>query len=219
MVAEGSATPHGNYEMPGEWNKLSNEALRAWLLLLERKLQRARERVSRAEEELDAIVCELVELQLKLAGSIAGQSGQSLAPEVRSLPRKPRRQADASFVGVNSVTLIAQADGSAMAQVEGRLHIPLPPLLAAMLDVLRADSDVSADHMVGWKSIAAIQAGLKERTKRQYSKAAIKELVYRLRQLLEKHGENFSLVQNNRRLGYRLAVRRGLGGRPEGDNL
>jgi DNA-binding winged helix-turn-helix (wHTH) protein len=43
-------------------------------------------------------------------------------------------------------------------------------------------------------------------------------LIYRLRSLLERHGENPFLVQHNRRLGYRFAVRCGAGAVTDRDN-
>lgn len=105
-----------------------------------------------------------------------------------------------------SVILVPNKAGSITAQIDGRAGISLSPLLATLLEILKAEGGVISDHLVGWKSIAAIQSALRERTNQNHSKAAIKELVYRLRGLLAYHGLNPSLIQSHRRLGYRFAV-------------
>ena len=116
------------------------------------------------------------------------------------------------------MVLDTHPDGSAVAQIDG-LRVPLPPYVAALLSILMADGGAAPDHLVGWKSVAAIQAALKERTKQNHTKAAVKELVYRLRKLLEDHDEDPSLVQYKRHFGYRFALRRGVSPKTESDNL
>jgi DNA-binding response OmpR family regulator len=116
------------------------------------------------------------------------------------------------------VVLVTHPDGSGVAQIDG-VGTPLPPYLAALLSILMADEGVAPDRLVGWTSVVDIQAGLKKRTRQNRSKAAVKELVYRLRKLLDQHLEDPFLLQHKRRLGYRFAVRRGVGTKPEGDNL
>jgi hypothetical protein len=119
---------------------------------------------------------------------------------------------------VLSVVLVAQPDGSTTAQIDG-VGFPLPPSVAALLGILKADGGEAPDHLVGWKSVPAIQAALKEGTKQKPSEAAVKQLVYRLRDLLELHLQNRFLVQFDRRYGYRFAMRRAAGIKTEGDNL
>lgn len=88
-------------------------------------------------------------------------------------------------------------------------HIGLPPLVAVVMETLQANTGRTTDScLVGWKSVADIQAALKNATGQLPSGHAVKQLVFRLRRLLESHGESPSLVQNNPRLGYRFAVRR-----------
>jgi len=207
--------------MARETSILLTDAL-ARLAMLGKKIMRVRARVSRTEEDLDAIECELGDLLGDLWGMVSCLSAASLGPTqapgrvaVTAGPRRRRREASR---GVLSVVLVAQPDGSGVARIDG-VGIRLPPYVAALLSILMADRGVTPDHLVGWKSVADIQAALKDRTKQHHSIAAVKELVYRLRRLLEQHGENPDLVQNDPHLGYRFAVRRGVGTTTECDNL
>jgi DNA-binding response OmpR family regulator len=205
--------------MPQEITIPSREVLGARMAMLGRKIKRAQELASRTDDILYAVLCELKDLQdMIIKCSIGVPSGSSQASfRVRVTPK--RYQPREAFPEVGSLLLLAHANRSAVAQIEGRSSIPLPPAIAALLHVLMAEGGVSTDHLVGWKSIAEIQARLKERTRQRHSKAAIKELVYRLRRLLEKHGENPSLVQNNGPLGYRFAVRSNVISKTERDNV
>jgi hypothetical protein len=207
--------------MPQEANKLLSDTL-IRLMMLSKKFGRVRARVSRDEEDLDAIELELDDLLEDLRRAVTHLLGASVGPT--QAPRRvevtpgPRRQPRDSSRGVAAVVLVAGPNGSAVAQFDG-VGIPLPPYVAALLSILMADGGVDPDHLVGWKSVAAIQAALKERTKQDHSKAVVKQLIYRLRSLLERHGENPFLVQNHRRLGYRFAVRRRIKPKTESDNL
>jgi hypothetical protein len=97
--------------------------------------------------------------------------------------------------------------------------IDLPPLVAVLMETLQADTGITTDpYLVGWKSVGAVQAAIENATNQQPTARAIKQLVFRLRRLLEGHGERPSLVQNHPRLGYRFAVRRGIKASAKGDN-
>ncbi len=207
--------------MAQEANKLLSEAL-IRLMMLGKKIGRVRRRVSRNEEDLDAIELELGDLLDDLRRLVRHFMGTPVGPtqapgrvDVTPGPRRRRREASR---GVDYVLLVGGRNGSAVAQIDG-VGIPLPPYVAALLSILMADRGVTPGHLVGWKSVADIQAALKDRTKQHHSIAAVKELVYRLRRVLEQHGENPDLVQNDPRLGYRFAVRRGVGTKTECDNL
>ena len=185
-----------------EANKNLNGASAARLAFLCREIERARVLASRTEEILDAVACELQDM--------IGHHSLNLAKVTNSLGGLRQRHGllPKSSQNVASVVLVPGIDGSVTARIDGRSGIPLSPLLAALLEILKADGGVTGDHLVGWKSVAAIQSALKEPTKQHHSKAAIKELVYRLRSLLGRHGENPFLVQSHRHLGYRFAVER-----------
>ena len=185
----------------------SVDILAVRMVMLGRKLDRAQTLSSRLEELLDDAVRDLGEL-----GELPGHAnvttpGPGQPTRHLRVTRRTSRFPKEPVPGVVDVNVVPHADGSATVQFDGRPGIVLPPLEAAMLEILKADGGIGRDHLVGWKSVVHIQSALKERTKQQHSKAAIKELVFRLRRLLEFNGENPFLVQSNRRLGYRLAIR------------
>jgi hypothetical protein len=96
-------------------------------------------------------------------------------------------------------------------ELSRHLGIGLSPLVAVLMETLQADTGPTTDScLVGWKSVGAIQAALKNATNQESTEHAVKQLVLRLRRLLENHGESRSLVQSHRRFGYRFAVRRGI---------
>ncbi len=198
---------------PEDKNKPSFEMIAARLAMLGGRLHRAQTLASRLEELLDNINRDFDDLRSMIGRAIAStpNATQTLDPMSvsRRLCRFPREFSPEAV----SVILVRQPDGSALAKIDGRPGIPLPSFVAALMEILKADDGIANDPMVGWKSVAAIQFALKERTKQSHSESSVKELVYRLRDLLERHGENPFLVQNNRLLGYRFALRRG------GENL
>jgi DNA-binding response OmpR family regulator len=203
--------------MSKEENNRLIACITALMAMLCRKLLRAQALSSRTEELLDDVTRSLNDLQVMVSRCLVLPPNPDQTPFPLGTPRRFRRLARVSAHGVVSVNLVPRHDGSAVAQIDG-VDIPLPQNVAALLDVLMADRGVASDRLVGWKTVADIQAALKESTKQPHSKAAVKELVYRLRGLLERHGESRLLVQNNRRLGYRFTVRRGRGAMTEGDN-
>lgn len=207
--------------MSQEENKLSIENIAARLTMLGRKLRRARMLSSRTEELLDDVTREFDDLQGMVGRSITSTPNSSQVPRPGIVSRRRSRFPPESPPGVISVILVQNPggpDGSEVGRIDGRPGIPFPPFVAALLDVLKADCGSARDHLVGWKSIAAIQLALKERTKQNHSRKAVKELIYRLRNLLELHGENPFLVQNKPGVGYRIAVLRRIGTMTEREN-
>jgi len=190
----------------------------ARLAMTGRKLDRAQALASRLEELLDDVarelgdLCDLVRRSTGSPPDLGQMSGPLRAP------RRARRFSREAPQGVASVILVPHGDGSATAHIEGRPGICLPPFVAALLAILKSDGGIGKDHLVGWKSMAHIQSALVENTKQHLSRAAVKQLIYRLRSLLERHGESPFLVQHNLRLGYRFALRCGSGPVTDRDN-
>ena len=204
--------------MPQERRELSSDAMLARLEMLGKKIKRAGALADRVNEILDDAACDLDDLRGMVGRAVAAPlAGPVSAPGQTGLGRRRRRRQQGPSPGVGSAALVAQPDGSAVAKIDGT-DIPLPPFVAALLEILMADSDVAADKFVGWKSPATIQFGLNQRTKREHSKAAVKELVLRLRDLLQRHGLDRFLVESNRQLGYRFALRRTVGLKTDRDN-
>ncbi|MGA2173516.1 MAG: hypothetical protein ABSH38_00895 [Verrucomicrobiota bacterium] len=180
-------------------NKPTVEIVAAWLASIGRKIDRARALADKTEELLYGIACEFDELRRQIS-----PVNPTMAPRIQ----RRRPLVLESMPNAGSVTLVVSGDGSSAVSIDGRTGIPLTPLVTALLRVLKADCGLVNDHLVGWKSVDVIQAALKEYTRQQHSKAAVKELVYRLRNLLDRQPDNSGLVQTNHRLGYRFAVRR-----------
>jgi hypothetical protein len=183
------------------------ENMAARLAMTCRKLDRAQALASRLEELLDDVARDLGDLCELAMISTGSPPNSKQVPSSLRAPRRARRLSGEAPPGVATVHLVPQGDGSATAHIDGRLGIRLPPFVAALLTVLKSDAGIGRDHLVGWKPMAYLQTALKEHTNQYHSKAAVKELIYRLRILLERHGENPFLVQHKRRLGYRFAVR------------
>ena len=202
--------------MPKEKNNLSFESITAELGMMGKKLDQAQKHASRVEELLDGVACDLTGLVGRVVVT-PFDSTHATSPigRVRKGPDSLPRQFNP---GVAPVLLIRNADGSAEAQIEGRACIPLSPLLATLLEILKADTGYSDDHLVGWKSTASIQLALKGSTGQNHSEASVKELIYNLRNSLARHREARSLVENKPRFGYRFAVRRAAGTTTEQDN-
>ena len=197
--------------MNAEPNKPTS-ALGLGLAGLRSKLERLRKDLSGLEERLYGLLCELEEL-VKSSGTTPSHATQELPPHPTdpsgALPERRRlMQQQASLVAI-SVKITSLSGGSALVQIDGRSTLQLSPAVAALFQVLKADFGSNPDTIVGWKSMADLKPALAKRMGGAFSDQAVKELIYRLRRVLEKHGENPFLLQNNRKLGYRLAVRRG----------
>jgi hypothetical protein len=190
---------------------LAAEIVTAQLAGLARKLARVRTLSSKLEELLDDTVHDLDDLVESVSRSNLSTPGSGQVLRHLRVTRRTGQFPKDPVQGVVVVNIVPHADGSATAQFDGRPALVLPPLVAATLEILKANFDSGKDHLVGWKSVEHIQSALKERTGRQPSRAAVKELVFRLRRLLRSHGENPGLVQHNRNLGYRFAVWRAPG--------
>ena len=192
--------------------------LAAQLAMIRRKLKRAQ----KLSIQLDELVYDVASHFEDLCGMFGSSDGlPSVTAQLSGhlvVAQTPGRSSIERPREVNSVVLVAGSDGSATVQFDGRPGVVLPPLVAVLFGILKAESGVGKDHLVGWKSVAHIESALKEHTQKQHSEAAVKQLVYRLRNLLEEHGENRLLVQENDRLGYRLAVRCAPGTVPDRDN-
>jgi hypothetical protein len=197
---------------------LSVANLAALLAMIKRKLKRAQKLSAQLEELVYDAASHFDDL-CGMFGSSGGSPSGSVqlsghlvvAQASGQVPIEPPRE-------VSSVVLRPHGDGRATVQFDERPGIVLPPLVVVLLGILKAENDVGKDHLVGWKSVAHIQSSLKGHTQRQHSEAAVKNLVYRLRNLLEDHGENRLLVQEDDRLGYRLAVRCAPGAAADRDN-
>ena len=168
--------------------------------------------ISRAEELADRLCynyCELVAAILA-KGQVAKNPFNPGVTVAGFFGIKPILKPGAA-AGVSEIKSVARGDGSRVVHVDGRAGVPLTGNLADLLEVLKADTGDSPDLFVSWKSLGVVVDRLKACTGRNLSGKAVRQLIYRLRNQLEYHGENRLLVQSDRRLGYRFALRRGAG--------
>jgi hypothetical protein len=105
------------------------------------------------------------------------------------------------------------ADGSVWVRVEGSRPFLLPPHLGVLWLVLAEDTGLSRDEAVAFKSLRDLSVRIGKRAGgRGPSPGTINKYVCRLRRWLAARGVDPSIVQTNRRLGRRLAIRRGVSG-------
>ena len=162
--------------------------------------------VASVEERLSRLELELLQMAEKMGILPAVQAQAALAgKQSRDARRKMEMKA---AEGVGSLKLVAQAGGAVLAQLDGRSGIRLPLELAALLAVLSAQSGSSPDHLVPWRSQETVKEAMLSRTGKKFSKKAVHQLVYRLREVLAAHGENRFFVMSDRGRGYRFALRR-----------
>jgi hypothetical protein len=167
------------------------------------KLQRT---VSTVEERLDSILLDLE----KLLGSLAGASPMLAARAARRADRSSDELLRAAAQkGANAVRLRRLGAGAELRIDEGR-RVPITLAMADLVETLLTDRP-GGDRLVGWKPFADIEAALAKRAGRAVSRAAVKNLIYRLRERLRRAGENPFLVQVWKGRGARFALRRAVG--------
>jgi hypothetical protein len=177
--------------------------------LLSRQRSLAR-RISRDEELADSIVQDLVELEGAIAGERFANAGDG-AKEVRreARARAARTLRAAAGAGVTSLKVSKRADGSAGVRIDGGPEFELPKALADLLWVLAQDSGRSEDGLVGFKTLDEVGILLAKKQGRHSSRHAITQSIYRLRAFLgDRGGVNPFLVQTDRELGVRFALKR-----------
>lgn len=163
-------------------------------------------RINREELLADGIARDLLELErmVREGGSIElGGARRRHRSEARRTLRVAAR------AGVTAVKFVKQIGGSVLVRVDGGREFELPPALGALLSALAKDTGPSGDGLVAWKSMDEIEFLLVKKLGRKPSRHAIAQNVYRLREaLFDRGGVNPHLVQTNRRLGLRFALRR-----------
>jgi hypothetical protein len=178
---------------------------------LARRQESLRRRLSKLEEDADSLALDLTSLAEEVDGGIvawAADRPQPLAPAASGAEARAalRRTAE---TGVVSVRLAPRSDGSADVAVDEGASFLLPPTLADLLSILASTRNTDpGDGLVGWKTIDEIARLLEKKSGRSFSVHAVTQQIYRLRrELFERGGINPWLVQTNRRLGARFALR------------
>jgi hypothetical protein len=170
------------------------------------------ETLSKAEENLDGLFYDFCEL-IKTLGFDPAAMKKPIKHGLKLEPSSEQEQGlkSQAAAGVSSIKWIPQPNGSTLVHLDGGVGVPLTPRLAALLDVLAADTGHSPDHLVAWKALPEILDGLKVRTGKVFTNRAVRQLIYRLRNQFKLHLTNHFYVVSSREGGYRFALRRGVG--------
>jgi hypothetical protein len=170
----------------------------------QKMLERLANRLDEVSKEVDAVAAGLEDVDRRLSGIAA------ITPR-----RGARRSADALLMadaeaeaGASSLQIVRDASGRASVSVSGRRPLTLPPKLATLLAILATAGEEAETGLPGWQTSAQVAAALNEKTGGALSPAAVPRLVYKLREAFRDAGENSRLIQVDRDLGIRFAVRR-----------
>jgi hypothetical protein len=167
------------------------------------KVKSLQRKISAAEEELDEVLWELLELEREIGGSPAVPA-PGRARRVRS--REEEILKLMAEAGVATVDLVRLSDSTEL-HVDGGRSIRLTHRLAGLMEIL-IEERASDDGLVGWKSLDEVGALLGRTGGAPLRRHAVNHLLYRLRVRLRASGENPFLVQLRKGTGVRFALRR-----------
>jgi len=163
----------------------------------ERKFFAAGEKAHEAAQETALLRKEIVD-----GGEITPLRRAARSPQEEHVMRA---EAEA---GASSVDVERDADGKCSVSVSGRRPFPLPPQLAALVTVLAMPGGASHDGRPGWWTRAEVATAINKQTGAGLAAGAVPRLVNKLKDRFREAGENWHLIQSNRRWGVRLALRR-----------
>lgn len=98
-----------------------------------------------------------------------------------------------------SLAIEPARDGSAQVSVNGRPPFRLPPQLAALMTILAAAAERPDPERGGWRTGEEIANALSQHLGHTVKPAHVPRLIYKLRTVMRKAGENVSVVENSRR--------------------
>lgn len=162
-------------------------------------------KINRIEVEADSIAQELDEL--------IGDDRATLPPSRPARREKKsediRLLRDIAEVGVSYLEIKPRSDGLADVRIESGKVFTLPPVLADLLYVLAIDSGRASDDLVGFKTLSEVTILLHKKASKEFTRRSVTQNIFRLRnELRRRGGANPFLIQTNRRLGFRFALRR-----------
>ncbi len=166
------------------------------------KLARA---ASRLEERLDALVW-----RTRRTVAESGAAGRSSRTGRLSPRRAGRAPAVEHVVWIVKLKTEQRPDGSVIVFLNNRRPFKLQPHLGALLLALAEDTGASDDEGVAFKTVEDLAIRMSKRLgTRRLSGETINKYVCRLRkELYRRAGLEADVIQTNRRLGRRLAVKR-----------
>lgn len=171
------------------------------------RLARLAARIAADEELADGVRCDFKECLDEL-GSI-----QELPPvggkrPPRRKPPRPRLLRHTPEPRGETLKLIPLSSGGSTLRIDGGKDVALTPRLTRLVNLLRADSGRSDDDLLGWWPLEHVAAILGKKTARTVRCETVRHWIYKLRNAFEKADYDARLVQTNRQLGVRLALKR-----------
>lgn len=176
------------------------------LLDAKRQLEKACARVDDQVERVAqvAAVIEKVALQPELG---SGTGGRATSP-FRTSPAETHALREAARAGALSLAITWNVDGSAAARINDGQPVRLQAKPAALLRIIAAPGGRDAgDGLVGWRSSVEVAAALGKDTGRPTSLRNLTQTIYKLRRAFRDAGQNWFLIQTDRRGSLRFALR------------
>jgi hypothetical protein len=123
------------------------------------------------------------------------------------------RHVSRHFTHAMRIRISFNADGTASVFIDNLRPFTVSPICGKLTAALAMDSGnkdeaCDGDPLVPFKTVEELSAHMTAALNRNFTQAALKQAVYRLRRTLRLYGYD-GLLQTNRKMGgYRLAVRR-----------
>jgi hypothetical protein len=174
-----------------------------------RELQRALDKVTgHVENELDKIshaaaVLDEIAAEQASAGNTGGKAART-----RSSAGEPGALQEMAKAGALVMAISGNVDGSAEVRVNDGTSFRLQAKPAALLRIIAAPGGrATGDSLVGWRSYAEVAAALSKETGRVTTRRNVVHTIYRLRKAFRLAGQNWFLIQTDRRGNVRFALR------------
>jgi len=173
------------------------------LLAAKRKLERATERFDHQVEAVAQVAAVIEEiLETHRAEAPHAVSKRRPTAEMNVLREEAR-------TGATALTFEWNVDGSAEVRINGRAPFRLQPKPALLLHIIASPGGRAAgDSLVGWRTYAEVATQLDKNGGRTASRHSVAQTIHRLRTSLQHAGQNWLLVQTDRRGATRFAIRR-----------
>lgn len=197
---------HPAKEKENESPHAAQEELRRRLSQFEKKLKLLRQTLDRLDLVLDSLEMELLELQ---------QTYLPLpepAPARRGYRRNVKRCGDATTPSTPAVAFakdiqfVRRGDGGATVCIDGGTWFTLQPMPASLLAALLSAHQSDKPDTGRWKSYEFIANEIGESLVDKRVRHRISQLVYLLRNVLQKHGASPDLIETDRRMGARFRL-------------
>lgn len=170
--------------------------------------------MSRLEEEADGLALDLASLADDLENGFVASASDRGAPTSRRGSGSDARDAlrRTAEAGAASLAVTPRSDGSADVQIDAGKSFTLSPALADLLEILASNRGREDERgLVGWKTLEDVARLFEKKSGRLLTTHAVTQQIYRLRrELFERGHANPWLVQTNRRMGARFALRSSL---------